>query len=252
MLTNLGAHAHLAAVGWVGVTLCALSFRLLPAFLLPTVQFPAAARWLIIALTTAVILLVAALLARSELASYAAVAVGAILVTYLATLGRVLASHRMPIDWTARHAMAGGLWLIATVGAGCTLAFIGADTVVGARLATAYGVGGLLGWIANLTIGISYKLFPGFVAGARADLRKRRVLVGQLGVPESLKPLIFTLHNLGSVATIAALLAANVTALRLGTTILAAGAVLYAVLSLRTVGFVLLDPSAAPPATTGE
>src|SRR5579875_607234 len=32
VVTNLAAHAHLAALGWVGLTVCALSFRFLPAF----------------------------------------------------------------------------------------------------------------------------------------------------------------------------------------------------------------------------
>lgn len=244
MLTNLGAHVHLAAVGWVAVTLCALSFRLLPAFLLPTVQFPETARWLIGVLSAAVILLVASLLVQSRLSPVFAVVVGVTLLAYLATLGRVAASHRMPIDWTARHAMAGGFWLFATVAAGCTLAFVGAQTNIGARLAAAYGVGGLLGWISNLIIGISYKLFPGFIAGARVELGKAKVLVNQLGVPERSKPFVFILYNLGVLATVGALLAANVTALVFATSLLAGSALLYAALSLRTVSFVLFDPTA--------
>jgi hypothetical protein len=242
MLTNLAAHVHLAAVGWVAVTLCALSFRFLPAFLLPTVQFPETARWLIVGLALGVIVLVVLLLFQSQLVPYAAVFVGATLLAYLGVLGRIVASHRMPIDWTARHAIAGGLWLVATVAAGSVLAFVGAQSETGARLAAAYGVGGLVGWISNLIIGISYKLFPGFIVGARAELGRSRVLVNQLGVPEGLKPLVFVLHNLGALATVGALLAANLTALAFATSFLAAGAILYSAFTLRTVSFALVDP----------
>jgi len=247
LLTNLGAHVHLAAVGWVAITICALSFRFLAAFLLPTVQFPEGARWLVLALVAAVAALAATLLLESALAPAAAVAVGATLVAYLATLGRVVASHRMPLDWTARHAMAGSAWLLATIAAGGTLAFVGADTPLGAPLAAAYGAGGILGWMSNLIIGISYKLFPGFVAGARIERGRRRVPVGELGGPDAVQPWIFALYNAGVLATVAALLAAHVPALVAATSLLAAGALLYVAVSLRTVAWAFVDPA---PATT--
>src|SRR5579885_610020 len=59
VVTNLAAHAHLAALGWVGLTVCALSFRFLPAFLLPTAEVADAARRLVALLAAAVLALVA-------------------------------------------------------------------------------------------------------------------------------------------------------------------------------------------------
>jgi hypothetical protein len=247
LITNLGAHVHLAGVGWVGLTICALSFRFLPAFLLPAVQFPEGARRLVVALAAAVVVLVAALLARSPLAPWAAFAVAATLLAYLAVLGRVVASHRMPIDWTARHAMAGGLWLLATAAAGLALAVAGAESEMGARLAVVYGVAGLLGWMSNLLIGVSYKLFPGFVAGARVESGRRRVPVGELGVPEWIQPVVFAVYNAGVLATAAGLLAGAGPLVVAGTVTLAAGGLVYAAASLRTVAWAVVDPAA--PAT---
>src|SRR5262245_11863073 len=67
MLTNLGAHVALAAVGWVGITACALSFRFIPAFLMPALDRVAAARRQVIALSLLVPVLAAAALARDAL-----------------------------------------------------------------------------------------------------------------------------------------------------------------------------------------
>src|SRR3972149_6597794 len=43
VITNLAGHAHLAALGWVSLTICAVSYRMVPAFLLPGVELPRAA-----------------------------------------------------------------------------------------------------------------------------------------------------------------------------------------------------------------
>lgn len=242
MLTNLGAHVHLAALGWVGVTICALSFRFLPAFLLPTFQAPDAARRRVLALAGAVVVLAIALLARSPLLALAATVVVAALVAYLALLVRVLATHRMPIDWTARHALAGAAWLLVAVAGGIFLAAMGAETATGARVAAAYGVAGILGWMSNLVIGISYKLFPGFVAAARVECRRRAVPVLELSVPPPFQAVVFALYNAGVVLTVGGLLADQTPVLMAGTAGLAAGAVLYATFTSRTLAFTLVDP----------
>jgi hypothetical protein len=241
-LANLGAHAHLAAVGWVGVTICALSFRFLPAFLLPAIQTPDAARRQVMTLGAAVALLAAALLAESRFATLAAAGVALALVAYLVLLIRMVASHRLPIDWTTRHAMAGALWLLGSVVGGGVLAAIGAETAAGARLAAAYGVAGILGWMSNLVIGVSYKLFPGFVAAARVELGRRAVPVLELAVPAAAQAAIFGLYNAGVLTTVAGLLLAAGSVSLAGTGALAAAGVLYAGATARTLAFVLVDP----------
>jgi hypothetical protein len=246
LLTNLGAHAHLAAVGWVGITICALSFRFLPAFLMADVQMPDAARTQVLTLAVAVSVLALTLLTRSKMAVGAAVAVAGALLAYLVLLVRMMMSHRMPIDWTARHAAAAAAWLTASVVAACTLAWIGADDELGTRVATAYGAAGLLGWMSNLIIGMSYKLFPGFVAAARIDLGRRRVPVMELGVPEHAPAPIFVGFNLGVMLIAGGLLGGEVTVVTAGTVVTALAGLGYVGVMARTVAYTFVDP---PPAS---
>ena len=242
---NLAAHAHLAGAGWVGVTICALSFRFLPAFLMPTVQVPKAAWWQVLSLSAAIAVLATALLLRSASVVAATALVALAILAYVGLLGRLVASHRLPIDWTTRHALAGGAALLAATATGSMLAYGGADSEVGARVAASYGVLGLLGWMSNLLIGMSYKLYPGFVAGARAMLGRRTVPVAELAVPPFLQATVFGFHNVGVAAAVGALLADHGPSLLAATELLGAGGLLYAGATLRTLAFTVVDP---PPA----
>src|SRR5579871_6002634 len=118
VVTNPAAHAHSAALGWVGLTVCALSFRFLPAFLLPTAEVTDAARRLVALLAAAVVALVAALWWRSALTPVAALAVVAALAAYATLAARVVRTHRLPLDWTARHAIASIGWCLVAAAAG--------------------------------------------------------------------------------------------------------------------------------------
>ncbi len=54
LLTNLGAHVALAALGWVTLAICAVSYRMLPAFILPRIPLPRAAIYQLYALMAGV------------------------------------------------------------------------------------------------------------------------------------------------------------------------------------------------------
>jgi hypothetical protein len=242
LLTNLSAHAHLAAVGWVGTTICALSFRFLPAFLLPEVDLTPAARRQVVLLAGGVTLLVALLLVRSALVPLAAAVVALAIVRYLALLARLVRARRMPIDWTARHALASALWLALTLGVGLVLAMHGAEDVFGVRLAAAYGVAGLLGWMSNILIGVSYKLFPGFVAATRAERGRPALPIADLGVPGGARPVVLVLFNGGVAVLVLGLLAGWVPLATAGAVGLTAAGALYGVTTARTLAFTVLEP----------
>jgi hypothetical protein len=248
VLTNLAAHAHLAAVGWVGVTACALSFRFLPAFLLPTVEVAAAARRLVVLLAAAVGGLVAALLARSAFTSVAALGVAAALAAHAGLTVRIVASRRMPLDWTARHALASATWCGLAALGGLGLCVTGVQGAFGAHLAGAYGIAGLLGWLSNLVIGVSYKLFPGFVAAARAERGRPAVALAALAVPSWLQPAIFWLFNAGAVLAAAGLVADVGPVLLLGSVMMSGAAVSYGGATARTLAFTVTDPRRPPSA----
>ena len=242
VLTNLGAHAHLAALGWVGATIVALSFRFLPAFLMPTVDLAPIAKRLVVALAAAVAALAVALLGRSDLAWAAAAALAALLLVYAALLVRRVATRRLPMDWTAWHAVASAGWVAFAAVAGVALVLVGSDEEVGARVAAAYGVAGIAGWMSNLIVGVSYKLFPGFVAAARAVRARPTVPLAVLGVPTAMQPLVFAAFNAGVAGIVVGLLAARPGLLQVGGAVLAGAGVLYALGAGRTLLFTLRDP----------
>jgi hypothetical protein len=242
VLTNLAAHAHLAALGWVGATIVALSFRFLPAFLMPAADVTPLAKRLVVALAVAVAVLATLLLARSPLTVAAAGALTALVLVYAVLVLRVVTSRRLPMDWTAWHAVASAGWVAFSAIAGVTLAAIGADDAAGARLAAAYGVAGIVGWMSNLIVGVSYKLFPGFVAAARAQRGRRAVPIAVLGVPPPLPAIVFVAFNAGVTAIVLGLLAASAPPLELGATVLAGAGLLYAIGTGRTLCFTVRDP----------
>ena len=66
LLGNLAAHVHLAALGWAGLTICAVSYRLVPASLLPASTIsPLFARGQVYALAASIALLSLSLWAGS-------------------------------------------------------------------------------------------------------------------------------------------------------------------------------------------
>jgi hypothetical protein len=195
-----------------------------------------------VALAAAIVLLAAALLAQSALVVLAAPLAALALLAYLVLLARVVRSHRMPLDWTARHALAGAVAVLVLVGGGIALAWTGADTALGARLGAAYGVAALLGWMSNLVIGMSYKLFPGFVAAARTERGLRAVPVAELGTSTHVQAAVFALHNAGVSIMVTALVVDAAAPLQIGAALLATGALVYGVVTARTLALTLVDP----------
>src|SRR5215471_14791606 len=131
LLSNLAAHVHLAAVGWVTLSICAVSYRMLPAFLLPTTRLPAAAKWQIYALAMTVVGLVGSLLLRCGMASTFSIAITLSMGWYLVIVARMVRTRRMPLDWTPLHALAGVIGLAMAAGLGIGLSFAGGDSALG-------------------------------------------------------------------------------------------------------------------------
>ena len=250
LLTNLAAHVHLAAVGWVTLSICAVSYRMLPAFLLPTIQPPAAARWQLYALATTVVGLVAALLLRSSLASTFAIAISLSMVWYLLIVARMVRTRRMPLDWTPLHALAGVISLATTAGLGIALSFVGGDSALGARLAPAYGVMGVLGFFSNFIVGMSYQLFPGFVARARTSARRAGVTIAEISITRTRLFVFLTLN--GGVLLLAGGFVENAVHIaQLGAAMIAVAGLVYSAVTLWTLSFAFRDslPRAARETT---
>jgi len=236
VLTNLSSHVHFAALGWVTLTICAVSYRMLPAFLLPRIELPAAAIWQLYALTIGIIGLGVTLLTGVAGATLWSSVIAASLLACIFTIGRLVRTRRMPLDWTSRHAICGVFWLVIAIAMGLALTVTGADGEYGSRIASAYGVMGLLGWISNFIIGMSYQLFPGFVARARTGVGWPAVTIAELSIPRT-RPFVFIAYNLGVAMVAGGLLAGSIDLAVAGSACIAAGGVVYSAVTLWTLSF---------------
>ncbi len=165
VLSNIAAHAHLAVLGWVSLMICAVSYRMVAAFILPEELFPEAARRQVLSLSVVVPALVAAVLLRSWVVTPLACLTAGSLLWYVTNILRLLRTRRMQIDWSIRHVQAAMVHLGVAMACGLAFAF-GVDVggALGARLAVAYGVLGLLGWVSNFILGMGSRLAPGLAA----------------------------------------------------------------------------------------
>jgi hypothetical protein len=236
VLTNLASHVHFAAIGWVTLTICAVSYRMLPAFLLPKIPVPKSATWQLWALAFATTALGLTLLLGLLGAFFWSLAIAVALLAYIVTMGRLMRSRRMPIDFTARHALAGIAWLVLAIAFGFTLAIVGPQGVAGSRIAPAYGAMGLLGWISNFIIGMSYQLFPGFVARARVAADWRAVSIMELSL-KSPRWLVFIAYNSGVAMLAGGFAMSSIVLAQAGALGIALGGVTYSATTLWTLSF---------------
>ena len=236
VISNLAGHAHLAAVGWVTLTVCAVSYRMLPALTLSRIALPRSAAWQLYALTAGVIgLAITLLVGLPGLALWSAT-IALALIAYIVTIVRLVWTHRKPIGWSVRHAFAGIAWLMLAIGLGIALSFSGAESELGARLAASYGTAGILGWMGNFIIGISYYLFPGFVARLRSLHRWSTMDAADLSSPRP-RGTVFVTYNLALATIMTGQLVANSTICLIGSVAIGAGGLLYSGATLRTLAF---------------
>jgi hypothetical protein len=223
---------------------------MLPAFLLPTIQLPVAAKWQIYALAVTVVGLAASLLLRSGMAPTFAIAISLTMAWYLQIVARMVRTRRMPLDWTPLHALAGVIGLAMAAGLGIALSFAGGDSALGARLAPAYGAMGLLGFFSNFIIGMSYRLFPGFVARARTSARRAGVTIAEISITRTRLFVFLTLN--GGVLLLAVGFVENaVHVAQLGATMITLAGLVYSAVTLWTLSFAFRDsiPRAARETT---
>jgi len=126
------------------------------------------------------------------------------------------------------------MWLVIAIAIGLALAVNGAGSVAGNRIASAYGVVGLLGWVSNFIIAMSYQLFPGFVSRARLIRGFPVVRAAELSTSTH-RPFIFIAYNLGVAIIAGGLLAGATTLAIVGAISVAAAGILYCTTMLWTL-----------------
>lgn len=236
LIPNLAGHAHLAAIGWVTLTVCAVSYRMIPALTLPRIALPKIAQWQLYAISVGVIGLAITLLASLPGLALWSVTIAVALIAYIVTIARLVWTHRKPVDWSVRHAIAAIAWLTLAIALGVALAFGGTQSELGATLASSYGVAGILGWMGNFIIGVSYYLFPGFVVRVRSVHHWHAIDATDLSTPRP-RAGIFFAYNSGLAALIAGQLAANAPMCLAASMAIAAAGLLYSATTIRTLSF---------------
>jgi hypothetical protein len=165
VLTNVYAHAHLAALGWGTMMVMAAGYRLLPMLLPSAMPEPGRLYLSAVLLEIGTLGLFVSLLARSRaVALFAPVAAAGILAFLLQVAW--MKRHPRPApkalrrpDWGVLHALQALLWLAAAAGLGMVLAFAPASEWK-LRAALVYGTLGLVGFLSQIVVGVSHRLLP--------------------------------------------------------------------------------------------
>ena len=167
VLSNVFAHAHLAAIGWASMMVVGVAYRLLP-MVLPAAMPQGPTLWIsAVLLETGVAGLFVTLLVRSPLVWVCALVV---IAGFAAFGSHVVWMLRRPrprppglrrVDPAVLHAAASFLWLgvASALGIWLTLAPPSSNTL---RVAMAYGVFGLVGFLAQIVVGMEGRLLPIF------------------------------------------------------------------------------------------
>jgi hypothetical protein len=201
----LGAHVTFGAIGWVTLTICAASYRLLPAFILPTKPLPRVAFWQIFTLILATLGLGVSLLLNWWGVLGWWIALGGAVLGYVSVMATLVRSRRMPLDWAVGHALAGICWLLTALALSFTALWFGGWSAEGSPFSGAAAAAGVLGWAGNFMIGMSYHLFPGFVVRVRTAMRFPALTIAELAIPR-FRPLTLMAYNAGLGAVVAALI----------------------------------------------
>ncbi len=165
ILSNVFAHAHIAAVGWVLMTVMGLGYRLLPMVLPAAMPSGRSLYASAILLEVGIAGLFLSLTMRGSLTLvFALFIVAAFLcfgahVLWMVARPRQAPRHRTRTDFAVHHLGAAGACLLLACVCGVTLASISVSEAA-MRVALLYGVLGLLGGLAQAVVGFERRLLP--------------------------------------------------------------------------------------------
>lgn len=175
------AHAHLATLGWGTMMVIGAGYRVLPMILPAAIPRGPWAYASTLLLEAGVAGLVWAFLAGGRGLVFAAALVVAGIASFFSRVAWMLRNRRPPPtelrrpDWGVAHALQAFACLIAAAGLGVYLA-VAERSETTLALAAAYGVFGLLGFLAQIIVGVELRLLPlfgwlwGFADRAQAEL----------------------------------------------------------------------------------
>jgi hypothetical protein len=244
VLRNLSAHAHLAVLGWVTLALCAASYGFLTEAITEKAVIPRSAIIQIFALALTTVGLFVSLVAGTGNMTVWAAATGAVLIGYAISFHRRFGLRELADDPVQRHFAAGLFFLVLAIGGGIYLAISGVGRPFDARMAAAYGVVGLLGWISNFIIAMCYQFCAELVGRVRSAANWPHLSARELSV-ETGRPMVFYAYNGGVIVMAAGLLVGETAIAQAGACLIAAGGVVFSVATGWTLSFAYRRGAAA-------
>ncbi len=244
VLAAVPAHFHLALLGWIAPMIVGVAARVYPMFLLapePRGRGGAIQLWGLGLGVPAVV--VGLLLGRATLVALGGAAVAAALGIHAAwVVGFVRRRKRPALDWGLRFVLTGTACLVPAIGVGLALA---SGLAAGPRLALAYAVVTLGGWVSLTIAGMMLKIVPFLVwyrvYASRAG-RESVPTLAQLSWPGA-ERLAHALLTGGTLALALAVAAGARPAISAAGVAVAAGALAFAAALGRTLSHLL--PGAA-------
>jgi hypothetical protein len=164
-LALMFGHIHLAAVGWATMMVVGLAYRLIPMMLPAAMPTGRALAISAVLIESGLAVLVVTLLAAPAWVPAGALLITGGLVSFVMQIRRTLA-HRVPRppalprrDWSTWQTHTALLWLLIATALGLVL---GITTVAEHRLTLMwiYGVAGLVGFLAQIVVGMQGRLVP--------------------------------------------------------------------------------------------
>jgi hypothetical protein len=237
LFPTLHAHVHLALLGWVAPMIFAVAARVYPMFFLaPTPQ-----RWhsflQLWGLTTGVPLVVLGLLGVHGLLVAGTLAVAAAAGAHVAWVCEMACGRKRPgLDWGLRFVLTATAFLAPAVVLGVALA---TDRLAGPRVALAYAVVTLGGWISLTIVGMMLKIVPFLVWYRAFSPRAGREPVptlAQLSWPRA-EGLAYVLLTGGVVLLAATVLVGEAAGIRAAGVLLALGSLAFAAALARVLGY---------------
>ena len=234
-MSSAFAHAHLAAIGWAMMMVIGLSYRLVPMILPAAMPTGSSMARSAVLLQAGVIVLVIALVCGSIWTAAGALLIIAGLVVFVQHV-RAIVARRLPPpaalprpDWATWQTHTAFVCLLIAAGCGLILSFpVPPEWLI--PLGWTYATLGLVGFLAQVVIGIQGRLLPlhgwyrGFEAGG---MRPPPVSAHALASP-TLAKLIFFAWLLGVPTLTAGLVAEGTMAIAAGSALLLAGVTLNA------------------------
>lgn len=232
----LHAHVQLALLGWVTPMIFGVAARVYPMFLLAPAPRRGTAFLQLWGLALGVPSVVLGLIGVPGLLVPGSLAVAAAAGAHAAwVLEMARGRKRSGLDWGLRFALTATAFLVPAVVLGVAMA---TDRLSGPRVALAYAVVVLGGWISLTIVGMTLKIVPFLVwyhvYGPRAG-REPVPTLARLSWPR-VEGLAYALLTVGVVLLAAAVLAGDSAWIRVAGTVLALGALAFTVALARVLG----------------